>query len=822
MNKPLHPLLQYQLGKHLDNELLKNPGMKDFIAAINQVYAEHITDQQSTNNTSEGTSYIQSELGHLSLVASLNKNGVVFTDIRGRITWYNEAFSTLTGYVGEEIIGKTPVELLKGPETDMDALRRMLDLFYSGKAFEPELLCYRKDGTTFWARCSGQAITDANGAAIEFFAIVEDITASKLAEDVLRLQEEKYRNIIANMNLGLIEVDIDEKIQYVNNSFCEMCGYEREELLGKNPWMLFARNKDQELMEVKNELRKKGISDAYEITVKDKKGAIKWWLISAAPRYNDKGELVGSTGIHLDITDQKYMEDALVSSWEQAEESSRAKENFLANMSHEMRTPMNAIMGMALQLEKTNLSDSQQFYLQNIITASENLLVIMNDILDISKIEAGQLVIEALPFRLRDVVNQVLRMHELKAEEKEIELKQEMDDSIAPELIGDPFRLQQILVNLVGNAIKFTTEGSVSVECTVSNDKASEQEIVIKVKDTGSGIDPDYLTRIFEKFSQEDRSIARKFGGTGLGMSIVKNLTELLGGSIAIESEQQVGTTVIVTLPFEKSGARPVLSIEEPEHIADLTGKKVLLVEDNEMNTLVAKMLLQQYGIEVTEAGNGIEAVEAVKNNNFDLILMDIQMPQMDGLEATRIIRQELKSTTPIVALTAHALKGEAEKCLNAGMNDFLSKPYRENVLLGMLEKWIRGDAAPVTEQEVKKRKSGFTIDIATLETYSAGDPEFMQSLISVFCRQTPIAMVEMQRGFEEREFELMSAAAHRIKPSLEIVGATEAGAIALEIEHWDKHSRDDKALQMLLSKLSMLIDDAVAQLRDHQTQASD
>ncbi|WP_315824376.1 ATP-binding protein [Paraflavitalea speifideaquila] len=408
------------------------------------------------------------------------------------------------------------------------------------------------------------------------------------------------------------------------------------------------------------------------------------------PRYNDLGKIVGSIGIHLDITEQKILENDLIDARRQAEELSRSKEAFLANMSHEIRTPMNAILGMGRQLRKTKLDYKQLLYLDTINLAAENLLVVINDILDISKIEAGKLVIEHIGFRMDDLLTRATRVMIHKAEEKGLRLSFSIDKNIHPVLLGDPYRLNQILLNLISNAIKFTEKGSVRIACSLADRKGQLDILSVKVTDTGIGMEPAFLENIFRKFYQEDGTVARKYGGTGLGMSICRQLTQLMNGSIDVKSEKGIGTVITISIPFTR-GVESDLPIKKEvvPGTNKLNGKKILLVEDNEMNRLVATVILNNYGAIVYKVANGVEAVEAIKNNQYHLVLMDMQMPVMGGLEATRIIRESIDTTTPIIALTANAIKGENDKCLTAGMNDYLSKPFEENELIRIITNWL-------------------------------------------------------------------------------------------------------------------------------------
>jgi len=509
---------------------------------------------------------MEMELHRLSLVASANENGVLFTDAAGNIFWSNEGFSRLTGYTREEIIGNTPIGLCKGPLSNKDSLKEMLTSFHMGENFTTEVIHYRKDGSYFWGRVKGQSIQDEKQEVVQYFAMIEDITTQKKLE--------------------------------------------------------------------------------------------------------------------LDLIEAK----------DQAEESSLAKETFLANMSHEIRTPMNAILGMCQQLKKTDLGKNQRFYLETVNSAAQNLLVVINDILDITKIEAGKLDLEHIGFRLNEVLGRVTQVMLHKAQEKGVQLSFCVDEFVHPVLKGDPYRLNQVLLNLVGNALKFTPKGSVSIECKASGplNIGESQCIRINVKDTGIGMEQQFIDRLFDKFSQEDKSVTRKYGGTGLGMSICKQLVELMKGTIRVHSHKGEGSEIILTIPFDRGQESDLKQDEETNtDPAIFRNRKILLVEDNEINRLVAVTVLGSYGAVINEAVNGAEALIELQKEEYDLVLMDVQMPVMDGLEATERIRSELRSTIPIIAFTANALKGEIDKCLAAGMNDYVTKPFEENKLIRTIAHWL-------------------------------------------------------------------------------------------------------------------------------------
>lgn len=646
-----------------------------------------------------------------------------------------------------------------------------------------------------------------------------DVTAEKNAENTLQIREQKYRSIIDNMNLGLLEVDSAENIIFANQCFCEMCGYQLEEILGKRAAQIFAKGENIELMERKNEASRKGSSNAYEIVVKNKRGQVRWWLVSGAPRYNDNGELVGSIGIHLDITAQKQLELELTISREQAEQSTRSKELFLANMSHEIRTPMNAILGMSNQLAKTPLDKKQTFYLDTISSASENLLVIINDILDLSKIEAGKLSLEKIAFEPKEVIKRAMQVLSHKAEEKGLSLTNSIFDSgLSSVFIGDPYRINQILLNIISNAIKFTEKGSVDLLFEMITETVSNQTVRITVKDTGIGMDADFKKSLFEKFTQEEASVTRQYGGTGLGMSICKELIELMNGEINVESEKGVGTAISFIITFPKGIAENLPSKESfVANEAMLKGKTILVVDDNEINRLVATTILVNYGAETVEASNGKESIEFLANNKVDLVLMDVQMPVMNGFEAAKHIRFNIDSALPIIALTANAIKGDNLKCITAGMNDYLAKPFKEEDLLKMISGILKIEGTTEVHQpatEINTAPEPANYDISEIITISRGNDGFVKKMLKMFVEQVPAQVSEMKIKYQEAEFIIVGELAHRIKPTIDNMGIIASKACIREIEKIGKTGKDNGSLKELIQKLEKDINNAVESIK--------
>ncbi len=643
-----------------------------------------------------------------------------------------------------------------------------------------------------------------------------DISERKQIEATIKMQKEKYQNIIANMNLGLLEVDLNENIQFVNPGFEFISGYNESELIGKNAHKLLVSESDNNsIIKNKNKLRAQGKSDMYEVPIKNKNGELKWWMISGAPNYDEKGNLIGSIGIHLDITDQKQLELDLELSKRKAEESSKAKEAFLANMSHEIRTPLNAIIGMIRELSKEKLSELQDTYVQNTSIASQHLLSVLNNILDISKIEAGELQLDLHHFDLQKILNDVKSIMLAKCGEKGLFLKINHVENKNVFFIGDSSRIRQILLNLIGNAVKFTNTGGITIEYDVQNLNPGYQTVYISVKDTGVGMDESYLKNIFNKFSQEDTSTSRKYGGSGLGMSITKELIELMNGVIEIKSKKNVGTTIHLKflLPI---GEPDKLLKEDFETIAN-NGRflDILLVEDNEFNRLVAGNTLNHFNCTVTEAINGLEAINILKTGKiFDVILMDLQMPIMDGFESTKIIRNELKINTPIIALTANAFKSELEQCINIGMNDSVTKPFEEEKLINSIYKLTNFNSTNVNIEPTMLLNTDKLYNLHQLRIVSRNDTDYFKKMINIFIDQSNLSITQITESYLAKNLKDVYSVIHKIKPSIDLMGIEILKEPIKYVEKNAKDQIDSQELGTQIKFIFIILNKAILQLK--------
>ena len=667
---------------------------------------------------------LQVSTRRLSTVITHLQAGIVLEDENRRVVLTNDAMCALlrAGAAPAEYIGRGGSLLAEAAEWHVEDPAafgaRIAALLRERRPAEGDVVRLR-DGRTLLREFT--PVYDDQQRHIGQLWKYEDITARAAADAELRRREEKYRGIIESMSLGLVEVDLEDRVLYVNRSFCAIIGFDEAEMLGRELAPFFLSGPDLALLRNKNAMRRQGLADSYELSFTTKAGENKWMLVSGAPVYDQAGQFTGSIGINLDITPQKSLEISLREAKALAESSARAKQDFLANMSHEIRTPMNAIQGMSRLLAKTPLRGPQASYLHAITASAENLLVIIDDILDWSKIEAGRLDIEVVGFGPRQVCAQVERTLQYKIEEKGLTFVTHVGAAVPAVLRSDPHRLHQILLNLAGNAVKFTERGQVSVGCALVRPPADGvAEVEFTVQDTGVGIDPAYLARAFDDFSQEDSSVTRRFGGTGLGLGISRRLVALLGGELRIESEKNRGTTArfVLRLPVGAAQDLPQKNGADAGHWREaLRGRRVLLVEDNVFNRLLARITLTNAGLEVTEAENGAAAVAAVRAAGppFDVVLMDVHMPVLNGYDATAVLRGELGLTLPIIALTANAITGERTKCLAAGMNDYLTKPFQEGELLKMVYDWVVGPQHEgVAAEQARDGASGGPLPVVT------------------------------------------------------------------------------------------------------------
>lgn len=501
------------------------------------------------------------------------------------------------------------------------------------------------------------------------------------------------------------------------------------------------------------------------------------------------------------ITNQGRQQQKMILALNESEKRSKdvayMKEQFLANMSHEIRTPMNSILGFTNLLRRTELNPMQREYVQNIHSAGENLLTLVNDILDLSKIEAGMMHLEETRFSLRSLVSSVGAMFLEKINEKNLSFQVHIDKDVPDILSGDAVRLTQILVNLINNAVKFTKEGDVLVHMKTVDISESNVRIRIIVTDTGIGIAPDKKKAVFERFQQAEAETTRRYGGSGLGLSIVKQLVEMQNGTITLKSELNKGSEFVVELAYALPDFAQLYSeaLADQEEQVPLQKIKVLIAEDNPMNQQLIRHLMKSWSIDYMMVENGTEAIEALGKSHYSIVLMDIQMPEMDGYTATNFIRNEMKMDVPIIAMTAHAMVGEKEKCLQLGMNDYVSKPIKETVLYNII--------ARHAQHIPENGQNGQHISLEYLHEISGNDSVFEKEILKQFLEQAPLELSALQESITRQDFDQVRRIAHSLKSTVGYVGLAEELHPTLERLEKEAASETDQHFKPDFNQLS-------------------
>ena len=665
---------------------------------------------------------------------------------------------------------------------------------------------------------------------------VRDLTAQLSAlDEAERLEHQLHDDASANETLALLSLvasktdnaviimGADGSAAWVNEAFVRMTGYSADEIIGRRPdRLLFGTSTNSEsVAEIEESFRHgHGLSDEFLQYRKD--GKTFWALWNLTPVFDERGSVSRWIAVGTDITKRRQAQAALEVAKESAEAASRAKSEFLANMSHEIRTPLNAVIGMTELTLATDLAADQRDYLNTVKYSADSLLELLNDILDLSKIEAGKMEIEAVPFDLTRLVRTTLRSLEVRAIEKDLNLEWHIPGDMPSFLLGDPIRLRQVLVNLVGNAIKFTEGGKVVVEVEELWQSDGEIRLHFSVHDTGIGISPDKLDTIFEVFTQADSSTTRRFGGTGLGLAISSQLVQLMRGKISAQSETGRGSTFHFSLRFRIASENEIGEIARPQDFGaadtiDVSPERlhVLIADDQAANRTIAGRILEKRGHQVTFADNGNEALIALKRQHFDVIVMDVQMPDMDGLETTEEIRRHERQTgahVPIVALTAHAMAGDRERCLGAGMDAYLPKPLRAQQFQTLVEKlgipssFARerdGSAALLQPECPTDAEFDFTSALERLD----GDTELLKEQMQFFVVDSAKLMEEIDAAIRRDDGKTLQFAAHRLKGLIASYDVHDAADLALKLEFMGRDAKLDDATKTY-SLLARRVDD--------------
>lgn len=594
----------------------------------------------------------------------------------------------------------------------------------------------------------------------------------------------------------LVTINTEGKITDMNEATVNITGMMREELKGSDFFDYFTE--PQMAREVYQEVFANGSVADSPLTLRHKKGKLTDVLFNGSVYKDDKGNVMGVVIVARDVTDQKRIETELIeaivfaelatgiaeeaqakaeSSTKTAIDAVKAKQQFLSNMSHEIRTPMNAIIGFTKVVLKTELSSKQREYLSAIKMSGDALIVLINDILDLAKVDSGKMTFEQVPFKMEESIKAMLHVFETKIQEKNIELVIQYDKNIPEVLLGDSVRLHQVILNLVSNSVKFTTKGKITVSVNLLKQDDEKATIEFAVSDTGIGIPENKIDTIFENFQQASSGTSRLYGGTGLGLAIVKQLVEPQGGIITVKSKMNEGSTFSFVLDFLKTNAPAEMDTTLLELDSENRSIKVLVVEDMALNQLLMKTLLDDFGFERDIVDNGQIAVEKLQTDAYDIVLMDLQMPIMNGFEATEYIRNTLKLNIPIIALTADVTTVDLAKCKSVGMNDYIAKPVDErllfNKIIGLVKTPVLQKDISIVEDEIEEIESTTVkhTNLEYLKVRTKSNPKLMMEMITIYLQQTPPLLEAMSKGVLNKDWPLLAAAAHKIIPSFAIMG---------------------------------------------------
>lgn len=628
----------------------------------------------------------ENDLNILSFAARKSPSGFLVRDKDTRVTWMNEAFEKITGYSLSDMKGKAFGNILLGEETDMAVFNKAVELTRQQKPYEIEIKIYKKDKTPIWVYLSNSPLFNEAGEIERQISVIVDITERKAAEQQLTM----LSLVASNTMSGVVINDGEGQIEWVNDAFTRITGYTLADV--KNYHLgdvLKGELTDVGIIQKSRELSKNKQSFEVDLLVYRKDGQPLWISVINSVIENNQGKVEKYIEVIIDITSKKKAELELIAAKEEALQLGRTKEMFISVMSHEIRTPLNAVIGISHLLLKDNPLPSQRENLNVLKFSADNLMVLINDVLDFTKMETGNVQLEKADVKLHELVQGVVSTMRFKAQDKNIYIKSHIDEAIPDTVIGDSTRLIQILLNLTSNAVKFTEKGGVNIDLKLIEETPENVRVRFAVTDTGIGIASDKINTIFELWKQADTDTTRKYGGTGLGLAISKRLVTLHDSRINVDSVLGQGSTFWFTVTFKKTIDHSVNKNNKVEE-----GLKIhaLVVDDNQINRLLINKVLKKWGATADFAENGVEAINKVKENqNYDVVLMDIHMPEMGGLEATGVIRgmqQPYFQQLPIIALTASMLNSQMDQIGDAGMNDYILKPFDPKTLFEKLSRY--------------------------------------------------------------------------------------------------------------------------------------
>ena len=750
---------------------------------------------------------------------------LVAINTEGKITDMNEALATITGLTREKLTGTDFFDYFTEPRKAREVYQ---EVFSNGSVADSPLTIHHKNGKLTDVLFNGSVYKDNEGNVNGVVVVARD--------DTERQQASQYaRSIIEASRDPLFAINPVGKIIDVNEASIKATEKSRENIINTDFFNYFT--KPGKAREAYKEIFAEGFIKDFPLTIKD--GKLTDVLCNGSVYKDFRGNVLGVVIVARDVTEQKRISTELIeakvfaemattlaeeakdiaeSAKLTAENAMKAKQQFLSNMSHEIRTPMNAIIGFTKVVLKTELTEEQKEYLTAIKLSGDALIVLLNDILDLAKVDAGKMIFEMVPFKMALSISAMLHLFETKILEKNIKLVKEYDSNIPGVLVGDPVRLHQIILNLVSNAVKFTSKGKITVGVQMLREDRDSVTIEFSVTDTGIGIAENKIEKIFENFQQASSETSRLYGGTGLGLAIVKQLVEAQGGTVTVKSKIDEGSVFSFVLSFLKTNSNAEPEAEYLELDKEIKNIKVLVVEDIALNQLLMKTLLNDFGFECEIAVNGKIALEKLQTATYDIILMDLQMPEMNGFEATEYIRGKINSKIPIIALTADVTTVDLARCKTVGMNDYISKPVDERLLYSKIVGLVKKNI-PVLDQKEDdsgQDKKFKCIDLGYLSRRTKSDPALMMQMIALYLEQTPPLIREMKKSLLDKDWSSLYSAVHKIIPSFSIMGiSADFENMAKQVQEYAGRKNQTDGIPDLVSKLENVCTQACVELEE-------
>jgi PAS domain S-box-containing protein len=767
----------------------------------------------------------QSQYARSLIEASLDPLVTINTD--GKITDMNAALANITGISREQLTGSDFFDYFTEPKNAREVYK---EVFAKGSVADSPLTICHRNGKLTDVLFNGSVYKDDGGNVLGVVIVARDVTAQKLISEYSHSLIEASRD-------PLFVISSDGKISDSNNATAKITELSREKLIGSDFSKYFTE--PEKAREGYLQVFEKGFLADFPLTICDE--MFTEVLFNGSVYKDGRGNVRGAVVVARVITEQKRIERELIESKvfaelatgiaedakikaEQAtiiaENAVKAKQQFLSNMSHEIRTPMNAIIGFTKVVLKTELNAKQKEYLTAIKMSGDALIVLINDILDLAKVDAGKMTFEQTPFKMELSISAMLHLFETKIQEKNLELVKEYDRQIPEVLIGDPVRLHQIILNLVSNAVKFTTRGKIVVSVRLLEQDDENVKIEFLIIDTGIGISANNIENIFENFQQASSETSRIYGGTGLGLAIVKQLVEAQGGSIKVQSAIDKGSEFSFVLTFKKTNVNAEFQVGIIEQDPKIQNINVLVVEDIALNQLLMKTLLDDFNFTGDIAANGKLAIEKLKNERYDIILMDLQMPEMNGFEATEYIRNTMHSKIPIIALTADVTTVDLAKCKAVGMNDYIAKPIDERLLYSKIVGLVKNSSTLTGKKSEDllsdKSKGKKCIDLNYLKSRTKSNPALMLEMISIYLEQTPSLIKAMKQSYQDQDWQSLGSAAHKMIPSFSIMGiSSEFEIMAKKIQEFANVQQSNDGMYELVLKIETVCEQACNELEE-------